>query len=599
MVRLFVLFLLAGLSAGCSTFVIPKTYVPDTKVVYLIQNTEFRPLVYPAVAADPYVFVPLSVDSTKPTFLQTSWDKLLVADFQADARLYREVESYLGSLPNQPLFQTLRSQLDSAVIVAPAPVAPETGEKVKDYSNGAVYTFPGAPGAQITVLEGGYYEILYADKSRFRFQSDGSYERTDSSGTVTSASYPKQSQQVVTVGGITYTAAAGYRSLKGPQGTFTALETPEPQYNFSPSSVPGQRVIFFLNPQRQVQAVALQLPNGIRFDYFPSQTTDQPQGVLATLGDQAVFVDNRFEKSHLVFDTKARRTTSVLSLYFPEGIRLTNLGGPGPAYGEVKPAWPEGYRLRAFGPFDVYYTAKDEALVARLKADKMIALEAGDRAQTGLVAKGRRALIIPPDLNSYRKLHSTKVGEVLNWYPSGFETKDTIIMWPISVPRYDAPAGQDYFFAKEFYEILVHEYVHVLVGEASGLSDAVPVWLNEGLAVAVEAAYSPEAKEYWETTFFVSRGLKRLLEWDLVTTKSTGELPVVQARIHYAQSYALVSALLKKYGADKVAQYIRSFRSPASGTAVAPRASYKVRFREVFGVEFDLALKLLDPPPVS
>jgi len=216
---------------------------------------------------------------------------------------------------------------------------------------------------------------------------------------------------------------------------------------------------------------------------------------------------------------------------------------------------------------------------------------------TGLTALKRRTIVIPPDLDSYRKLHASKPGEVLNWYPSGFETKDIIIMWPISVPRYDAPAGQAYFFDQEFYEILVHEYVHVLVGENSGIATPVPVWLNEGLAVYVESFFSAEVKTYWDITFDVSRGLKHLLDWDLVTTTGTGELPVAKARVEYAQSYALVAALAQKFGAAKVAEYVRSFRvNPAEASKVDLKSVYKTKFKAVFGLGFDQALKLLDPP---
>lgn len=599
--RLVALIVLA-LTVSCTSFPIPKNYVPDTKVVFLTQNTDFRPIAYPAVAADPYVFVPslAPVDATKPAFLQTPWEKFLVADFQADSRLYREVEAYFGALLTLPAFQQLRAQLDSAVIQAPPPPAPDQGEKLKDYTNGALFTYPGAPGAQITVLAGGYYEIVYADKSRFRFQADGSYEQTDPAGVVTGASYPQQSQIVATVDGVTYTSAPGFKGLKGPRGSLNYSDGAEPQYHFNPPTVPSQQDVYFLDAQRQVKAVALDLSNGVRFDYFPKKTEEQGVGVLITRGDQAVFIDPQFEKSHLTFDAKTHRTTTVLSVFLPEGIRLTNFVGTGPAYGEVKAAWPEAYRVKAMGPFDVLYTPKDEALVAKLRADRLTAIEASDRKLTGLAANGRRTLVIPPDLASYRKLFVSRPGEVLNWYPSGFETRDIIVMWPISVPRYDAPAGQDYFFTKEFYEILVHEYVHVLIGENSGLASPVPMWLNEGLAVAIESGFTPEVKDYWDTTFVVSRGLKRLLDWDLVTTTGTGELPLPKARVHYAQSYALVSALLQKFGPGKVAQYIRSFRvNPADAAKVNLKVTYKTNFKAVFGVEFDQAVKLLDPPPAK
>ena len=587
--------------SSCASFQVPNDYVPDGKVVYLTQNTGFDPIAYKPASADPYTFQPdqAAVSAEKPDFIHgANWDTLLRADFQADSRLYREVVAHFSYVLALPVIKELRAALDSAPIEVTRALPPGKGDKVKDYSNGAVYMYPGVEGAQITILDGGYYEIAFADKGYFRHQADGTYERVDGAGQVVFAYYPKQSKIISTVDGTTYTAMPGSRMLKNANGSLTYVDTPEPQYRFTPpddSAAPSY--VFFTDEQKAVKEIMIQLKNGLRFDYYPKQTGEQQVGVLVTNGDQAIGIDSQFRKSHRRFNTVERKTTDLLSFYLPEGIRLTNFAGSDPAYGVVKPAWPEQYRTRAFGPFDVLSTAKDETLVSRLRSDRLTAVEAGDRTLAGLSALQRRTIIIPPDLDSYRKLYVSRPGEILNWYPSGFETNDIIVMWPISVPRYSAPAGQDYFFDKEFYEILTHEYVHVLVGENTGIESPVPVWLNEGLAVFVESHFSPEVKRYWDLTFEVSRGQKRLLDWDLVTTTGTGALRIGEARVHYAQSYALVSALEQKYGAAKVAEYVKSFRiNPVDIDKVDLKSSYKGHFKQVFGVSFSEALKLLDPP---
>jgi hypothetical protein len=207
-----------------------------------------------------------------------------------------------------------------------------------------------------------------------------------------------------------------------------------------------------------------------------------------------------------------------------------------------------------------------------------------------------RTIVIPPDLTSYCRLHASEPRSVLNWYPSGFETRDYIVMWPISVPRYDSPAGQDYFFEQEFYEIIAHEYLHLMIGENAGLLSPVPVWLNEGFAVYVESQISPETKAYWDLTFAVSRDQHRLLDWDHVTIHGTGDFEIAQARVHYAQSYALVSALVAKFGAAKVGEYVKAFRvKPEEAGKVDLKAVYRDKFKSVFGIGFEQALELLRP----
>jgi hypothetical protein len=67
-------------------------------------------------------------------------------------------------------------------------------------------------------------------------------------------------------------------------------------------------------------------------------------------------------------------------------------------------------------------------------------------------------------------------------------------------------------------------------------------------------------------TFKVSRDHGRIPDWDQATIHGAGDFEVTKARIHYAQSYALVSALIGKFGAVKV-------------------ADYRAKFWKVFGIE--------------
>ncbi|HET7838629.1 MAG TPA: hypothetical protein VFL04_02630, partial [Rectinemataceae bacterium] len=220
--RAVVLCVAIGLSS-CQSFQIPKDYLPDAKLVFLTQNPGLTPISYKPEAADPYVFAPdTSPLDQRPAFLSgLSWAGLLRPDFKADSRFYRSVEAYFGDILKDQGIKELREALDAAKIVQTPALPPDRGDQIKTYSNGGLYQYPGFEGAQITVLEGGYYEVLFPDKGYFRHQADGTYERVDGAGKLVFAFYPKRSQIVSTMGGLVYTSDPHFRELKGPTGTLS------------------------------------------------------------------------------------------------------------------------------------------------------------------------------------------------------------------------------------------------------------------------------------------------------------------------------------------------------------------------------------------
>ncbi len=125
--------------------------------------------------------------------------------------------------------------------------------------------------------------------------------------------------------------------------------------------------------------------------------------------------------------------------------------------------------------------------------------------------------------------------------------KEKVEFGPI---KYAPRLADPYVFAPDAAEVKADTPAHLMIGESSGLICQLPVWLNEGLAVYVESMIDPETSKYWDTTFTVSRDMKRLLDWNQVTTQSTGDFPIAQARVHYAQSFALVRVLVAKLALD-------------------------------------------------
>jgi Peptidase MA superfamily len=383
-----------------------------------------------------------------------------------------------------------------------------------------------------------------------------------------------------------------YRSIETARGTLAHLTSHPPQYQLE---IPGgRRYTLFLGDDGAVRSLAVWNRAGVRFDWDPDS-----RRLSARVGDRAVEIDAEYDKRLMtvVEDETARswRTDRVISYFRPDGVRLSRLDGAQLAFADIAPAWPEGYVRQTVGPFDVLYIPKDEALIARLDAARLTDLEARCRSLAGLAAVGRRVILIPPDLASYRKLHARRPGDLTSWYPSGFEALDYITMWPPSVPRYRQPAGEDYFWNEEFYEIVAHEYVHLMVDETTGIFSPVPAWLNEGLAVYVECRLWPDARKYWDTVYEVSRARGRLLPWNEVTKNGTGAYAIALARVHYAQSYAMVSSLVGAYGIAKVAEYVRSFRvALGDADGVNLSRAFTANFQAVFGVPWEEGVALLE-----
>lgn len=573
-------------ATSCVTYRIPKDYVPDGKVVFLMQNTGFDPIRYPALPADPYSFEPSAstIDAQNPKFLRLArFDGLLDPDYRADTLLAREAEAHFRYMLDLPLFLRLKSRLDSLRIAPPDPLPLEKGEKIQDFVNGAEYAYPPAEGAKISMLDSGIAVIRFPDGSTFQSQPDGLYFWNDAAGKTVQEYDPASGLILAKLGDAAVSAKGSFRSYADPEGKLEYNSSGDPQYTLFATEPGSPPYTYFTDPERNVISCSVKNAAGIRFDYFPAE-----RHLLVVQGDQAVSIDSSFAKTHSRFDAKTHRTADIRSVYLPQGIRLKDLDSGSIQSSDLKPAWPESYRLRRIGPFDVWYAEKDAALLEKISAARLSEIEARARELSGLGGAARRTIVVPPDLDAYRKLHARGAGDAMNWYPSGFESLDYITLWPVSVPRYAAPAGQEYFYAQEIYEIIVHEYAHLLVGENAGLLSPVPVWLNEGLAVYVEGRCFPDAQAYWETTFAVSLGTGRLLPWDDAALKSTGEYPIEEARVEYAQSYALVSRLIEAYGAAKVADYVRSFSvKPADAESVDLAAEYKENYRKVFGVDWD------------
>ncbi|MBI2189032.1 MAG: tetratricopeptide repeat protein [Acidobacteria bacterium] len=131
--------------------------------------------------------------------------------------------------------------------------------------------------------------------------------------------------------------------------------------------------------------------------------------------------------------------------------------------------------------------------------------------------------------------------------------------------------------ARELERVLVHEFTHALVQSVA--PRGVPVWLHEGLAVAFE----PSGTEWADGQ--LARSPARLPFARLAG--SFEKLSTGEARLAYAQSAAIVSALLERGGAAAVGAVLQD---------IARGDGFAVAFERHFFMRYDDFVASLDAP---
>ncbi|MBN2532897.1 MAG: hypothetical protein JXB88_08400 [Spirochaetales bacterium] len=579
------LIFLLFITPACKTsYVLPDEYVPDKEVVYLKQKTGFGPIEYPPVLEEPYSWtVNPVIDRENPGFLKiTSFKTILIPDFHADATLFLEVKEHLKYIEENKNYLHLKELLDNYEFVKPGPRKIAKGDLVKTYTNSTEYEYPEIEGATIVYFKNGDYKINLPGGFTYYYKRDGSYFENDAEGNEVYAVFPEKDNFRMRENGITYICwPMGSKKIETGYGAVSYHRKgkfPE-QYIFFPDPKSDKNhYTFFINEDNTNTYIN---EYGLRYDYFLSDDR-----ISISYKNEAVIIENTYRKSHYHYDRDELKTEDRISFYLPEGIRFLDLD-KSLSYSEVNPNWPEDYLQKKLGPFIFLYTRKDEELLVKVNKKRLEEIYRLAEKMTGLSSAPWRTILLPPDLQAYRKIHAGDEPEKLNWYPSGFQGKDIIVMWPPSVPRYTIPEGDMYFWNEEFYEILIHELVHLFVGESTGLLHSVPVWLNEGLAIYVESTYSEFTRKYWDITFEVAFIMKKLLNWDDVAIHSTSYFPVTDARTHYAQSYKMTTFLIKEYGIEKVIKYLKSFKTGDSTKESPFEHTCITNFKEIFGITWD------------
>lgn len=322
----------------------------------------------------------------------------------------------------------------------------------------------------------------------------------------------------------------------------------------------------------ELSSVSIELNSGVEIFY--------------SFGEELVVVNDENEgflfqkdgvKTHFT-DEKVTR-----GIYFPGNFHFADLDGDNPHI-EVVPDWPEGYLLVFLAGFQFLVTQKDLNLLSLLDLNRIEVLPLKMEELLGFKAHPDRIIIIPPDLESFARLYAQASNQGMEWWPLGFHYSGYIVLWPLSLPRYEQVAGNDYFWNKEVYRLLYHEYVHLAALEMAGCLTQIPVWLDEGMAITFSALVEPLITETYPKLFATGRDEGRLLDWDFISNNPASTLSSRDSQLLYRQGYMMVDYLLGQYGKDKLAAFVRSFHQYED-------LEWKVHFEQVYSISWEKNLE--------
>ncbi len=129
------------------------------------------------------------------------------------------------------------------------------------------------------------------------------------------------------------------------------------------------------------------------------------------------------------------------------------------------------------------------------------------------------------------------------------------------------PINRTPVLGMDFYQITVHELVHIVVNRAFGTTH-IPRWLHEGLAMVLSGEMPLEGQK--RLSWAVLSG--DLLSLD--TIEHVNRFDASRAHLAYAMSHAVVLFMIETYAIDGIEELLRAARG---------RHSFPAALKEVYG----------------
>ena len=182
----------------------------------------------------------------------------------------------------------------------------------------------------------------------------------------------------------------------------------------------------------------------------------------------------------------------------------------------------------------------------------------------GIDVKEKTKVYIAPSLKKYQEIQPG--GVVPSWSAAvAYPSLNLII---IQSPRAIKGKGMD------LPKIFKHELTHIIIGKAFRKREAIPLWLNEGLAMY-------ESRE-WDFSR-VSTIMRAVLTDSLIPlSEITRRFPLEakEAELAYSQSFYLISFLISQYGKEGFHRFIKEY-SGGKGLQDVLKEVYGIQWEEL------------------
>jgi hypothetical protein len=564
-------------STAYNRMVIENGGLPNELLGLLKKSSPYVGVYHDLVYTAPYTWELSSpVNFRNPSFpAYSSFDDLIKLNNEESNRLFREISGSFNYMRNQSSYEELSRIIGKNLPELPGPVVPEKGDLLNESAIGSVYQYPPAKNAKINIREENDFTIIYDDGAIYTARPGGDFSKMTAKGEMI-FSYTASNRTYTIVNGKNVFKITGkYKEVSSEKGTF-GMGT-DGDYLITGYTPPQSSISYYrIENIKKGKIIAYKVTGKWPFDYI----YNLEYNTVTVMHDKTALILTEDCQKFFGYTVDNGRRLIATSHYLPIGLTLKNINSSEHSYGEFAPAFSDKYITKQIGPFNVFYTPNDEVYAQKLKSTRMTEVELFCRTTTGMDAPKGRAIILPSGLETYRKLHAPPGGELMKWYPGAYENNDLIVLWPPSVSIYNSDEGQEFYFNREIYETIAHEYTHVLIEEESGIVHPVPHWLHEGLAEYVETRMATRSREFWD-------GFA-----DALVSEGASDYYWGQSRIFYGQSYAMVKYLIQKHGMEKVVRYIRSFKPwPGQEFKDPIIKRYKSQFSEIFGTSWEQAVK--------
>ena len=301
--------------------------------------------------------------------------------------------------------------------------------------------------------------------------------------------------------------------------------------------------------------------------------TENLESVIIEKDDYFVKISSNLVKNYFRQVETVRKgifINQILSIYYPEGIYVSNLDTENPQI-SVKLNYP--YKSTKIQDFIFYYDEKDTAFIEKI--DKTRLERILNHVSEFLPDNDTLHVIVPSSIQDYQKLLSGSQKHYFANLPDAFMRDGLIVIWPLSCPRYtnESLAGSqqndgsqdinqqtdEYFESDEFYFILLYQTAVYRLAKGVNFQSSLPEFIKVGLPLFLVAEFDQQVKRKLNERFDILKKSGFYFKLSDICLIDPMQLNLPYSNLFSLFSYKFFEFLLNKEGYEKNIEYIKSF----------------------------------------